>query len=63
MRILGEAKVVDDRDTKAKVAGLVEWFNMFWKSVDDPGYTLLQIVPKKIVYSKPGDMQAHEFTL
>ena len=63
MRIIGDAKIVEDRDTKAKVAGMAVWFNMFWKSVDDPDYTLLQIVPKKIRYSKPGEMQAHDFTL
>jgi len=63
MRIIGEAKVVEDRDTKAKIAGMAQWFSMFWKSVDDPGYTLLQIVPRRIVYSRPGDMKAHEFTL
>lgn len=63
MRILGDAKIVEDRETKTKVAGMAQWFSMFWKSVDDPGYTLLQIVPKKIRYSKPGEMQSHEFTL
>lgn len=63
LRIAGTARIVEDRDTKARIANLLEFFDTFWESVDDPNYTLLQISPEEIEYTRPGEFEAHRMTL
>ena len=53
LRITGEAKIIKDRQIKAKLARHCDFFSRHWKSVDDPNYTLLQIVPSEITYVTP----------
>ena len=63
LRLAGIAEVVKDRATREKVAGTVEWFNVFFKSADDPGFTLLEVHPKAAEYMRPGEMEIHRFPL
>lgn len=63
LRFAGTAEIVEDREWKAQIADAVEWFNAFWKSVDDPGYTLLRISPEEVEYMRPGEMEIHKMRL
>jgi general stress protein 26 len=63
IRIAGEAKIVEDMKTKAKIAGVIKFFDQFWKGVDDPSYTLLHISPKEVEYMRPGEMKIRRFKL
>ena len=53
LRITGVAKIIEDRQVKAKLARHCDFFSKHWKSVDDPNYTLLQIIPSEITYVTP----------
>jgi len=59
----GEANIVQDKKTKKLVADNVSFFKEYWKSVDDPNYTLLEIVMKEIEYLKPGVFKVEKFSL
>lgn len=63
LRLGGTAEIVKDREPRAAIADTVEWFNVFFKSVDDPGYTLLEIHPESAEYIRPGEMNIHRFSL
>ena len=53
LRVTGLAKIIKDRQIKAKLAKHCSFFSRHWKSVDDPNYTLLQIIPSEITYVTP----------
>ena len=53
LRVTGLAKIIKDRQIKAKLAKHCNFFSRHWKSVDDPNYTLLQIIPSEITYVTP----------
>jgi len=53
LRVTGLAKIIKDRQIKAKLAKHCNFFRRHWKSVDDPNYTLLQIIPSEITYVTP----------
>ena len=53
LRVTGLAKIIKDRQIKAKLAKHCNFFSKHWKSVDDPNYTLLQIIPSEITYVTP----------
>ena len=50
LRVTGLAKIIKDRQIKAKLAKYCNFFSKHWKSVDDPNYALLQIIPSEITY-------------
>ena len=53
LRVTGLAKIIKDRQIKAKLAKHCNFFSKHWKSVDDPNYALLQIIPSEITYVTP----------
>ena len=63
IRVAGMAKIIKDRETKSKIAGHCDFFSRHWESVDDPGYTLIQICPVEIEYLRPGEFPALKFKL
>ncbi|MCK4717143.1 MAG: pyridoxamine 5'-phosphate oxidase family protein [Thermoplasmata archaeon] len=63
VRIAGNAEIVEGRDTKNRIAGLTPFFDMHWKSTEDPNYTLLNIHAKEIEFIKPGEMLAKKYRL
>ena len=48
LRVLGAAKIVRNRSTKAKLAAHLPFFKEHWKDVNDPNYTLLEIRPSEV---------------
>jgi general stress protein 26 len=57
LRISGEAHVVEDRDTRKKVADATSYFRNYWSGVDDPNYALIRIDPMKAAYMAPGEFE------
>jgi len=53
LRVAGLAKIITDRETKAKIARHCDFFSKHWKDIDDPDYTLLEICPTEIEYVTP----------
>jgi len=53
IRVTGLAKIIEDKEIKAKIAKHFDSFNKHWESVDDPDYTLLEIRPAEIEYVRP----------
>ena len=50
IRVSGISRIINNRKTKAKIAENFDSFSEHWKSVDDPNYTLIEILPKEIEY-------------
>jgi general stress protein 26 len=63
LRIAGITKIVDNMDTKKKIADQLDFFSYYFKSVEDPNYTLLEIIPEEIEYLKEGQYPARKFRL
>lgn len=63
IRGVGEALIVQDREMKKKLADTMPFFNEYWKEVDDPNYTLLEILVREIEYLKPGMLEIERFSL
>jgi len=53
LRVAGLAKIINDKETKAKIARHCDFFSKHWESEDDPSYTLLEIYPLEIEYVTP----------
>jgi len=53
LRVAGLAKIIEDKEIKAKIARHCDFFSRHWESVDDPNYTLLEICPVEIEYVRP----------
>ena len=53
IRVTGLAKTIKDRHVKTKLAKHCDFFSKHWKNVDDPNYTLLQILPSEAKYVTP----------
>ena len=63
IRAAGFAKIISDRETKAKVARHCDFFGEHWVSPDDPNYTLLELKLEDIEYLKPNENMVREFKL
>jgi len=53
MRVTGQAKITKDKEIKAKLAKHCHFFSRHWQSVDDPNYTLLNLIPSTVTYVTP----------
>ncbi len=56
VRFSAIAKIIDDKKVRSRLASATSFFSNYFKSADDPKFTLLQITPKQIEYMKPGQM-------
>ena len=63
IRANGIAKIIQDRDTKEELANQVDYFKSYWKGVDDPNYTLLEIEITEIEYMKPGEYAGQRYLI
>ncbi len=50
LRATAEAFIVDDLETREKVTASIPWFTGYWKSADDPNFTLIRLDLKKILF-------------
>jgi general stress protein 26 len=48
VRATGKLQIIDDPALRTELAGQMSFFNMFWKSPEDPEYTLMRLDLNKI---------------
>jgi len=60
-RMSGKAIVVTDPETRAAISEKVDYFKNYWKTPEDPTYTLLEIDVKEVDVLKPGEMLANRY--
>lgn len=63
IRAAGLAKIVQDKKIKEKIAKNCDFFSSYFKSPDDPNYTLLEMQVADIEYLRPDELYAHRFSL
>jgi general stress protein 26 len=63
VRVAGVARIIMDKERKSKIAEHCDFFSKYWKSVDDPDYTLIEMLPIEIEYLNPGEFLARKFKL
>ena len=63
IRAAGSAKIISDRETKAKVARNCDFFSEYWKSPDDPNYALLELKLNEIEYLRTDETVAKRLKL
>lgn len=56
IRFSGLAKLIENPNERKRVAQATSFFSEFWSSPQDPEYTLLHLIPRKIEYLKPGQL-------
>ena len=50
LRATAEAIIVDDPTKREEIASLIPWFMGYWKSSDDPNFTLIRLNMIKILF-------------
>ena len=50
LRATGEAFIVDDKKTRDGVVSAIPWFTNYWKSSEDPDFTLIRLDLKMILF-------------
>jgi uncharacterized pyridoxamine 5'-phosphate oxidase family protein len=63
IRVTAVAKIIQNRETKVKIAKHTDFFDEFWEDPDDPDYTLMELYPSEIEYLRPKEMSVQRFTL
>jgi uncharacterized pyridoxamine 5'-phosphate oxidase family protein len=58
-----EATIVENKDIKADVYNNISFAKEFWKSPEDPNYTLIRLQPDAFEYMKPSSVQAVKIRL
>jgi len=53
VRGAGTANIIESKELKDSIARRCDYFSMYWKGLDDPNYTLLEIVMEEIEYMAP----------
>jgi len=63
VRAAGLAKITQDRALKSKVAKYCDFFRKYWNGLNDPNYTLLEILIHEIEYVRPEGITTQKFKL
>jgi uncharacterized pyridoxamine 5'-phosphate oxidase family protein len=63
IRGTGIAILVEDKETKKDVSKAIDWFSGYWKSYDDPDFTLFRLDLDKIEVQIPVIREFHIFNL
>lgn len=62
LRARGRAEFVSDPVTRKTAAKMMPYFSMFWKTPDDPAFTLLRLHVDSFEYMRPGTMDIKRFS-
>lgn len=57
------ARIVKDKDVKAKVYGAAPLLSEFWENPEEPSYTLIELLPIGFEYYRPNSKQATKIKL
>lgn len=63
VRAAGVAKIIQDRETKVRIAKHCDFFSEHWKDPDDPNYTLIEFSISELEYLRPDETTARKFIL
>jgi len=63
IRGAGIAKIVQDKETRTRLAQHCGFFDQYWTSPDDPNYTLLELSIHEVEYLRLHETTARKFTL
>ena len=63
IRTTSEALIVHDNETRKLLAENMPYFRNFWKSPDDPHYSLFELVVKDVEYLKPGTFKIKKISV
>ena len=58
VRVECAAKIVENKDVKTDVYNNISFTKEFWRSPEDPNYTVIELKPISFEYMKPGSIQA-----
>jgi len=50
LRATAEAVIVEDSNLRESVSSSIHWFSGYWKSAEDPNFTLIRLDLKKILF-------------
>ena len=50
LRATAEAIIIEDPDRRKEVSSSIPWFSGYWKSSEDPDFTLIRLDLKKILF-------------
>ena len=50
LRATGNAFIIEDQTTRISVASSIPWFTNYWKSAEDPDFTLIRLDLKQILF-------------
>ena len=53
LRVSGKAAIIQDRESKEKIAYQCDFFHEHWHDADDPNFTLIEIYPEEFLYVTP----------
>ena len=63
VRAAGSVKIILNQSIRTGIAEKVHYFKDYWKSTEDPSYTLIEMDFKEIEYMRPGEMLAQKYCL
>ncbi len=50
LRVTATATIIEDQQTRTNVSSSIPWFSEYWKSSEDPNFTLIRLDMKKILF-------------
>jgi general stress protein 26 len=63
LRGAGFAKIIEDGETKTRLARHCDFFREHWESPDDPNYTLLELQLREVEYLRSDESRARKCKL
>lgn len=63
VRAYGDAKLILDDDTRKRLYDQCPFIQKYFKTSDDPGFTLLNIEMEEMEYLKPGEFEAAKYSV
>lgn len=58
VRFIGTATIVEDKETKNRIAPAFPFFTNYWETADDPNCTLIETNIEQLEYMQPGEFLA-----
>ncbi len=63
VRFIGTATIVEDKETKNRIAPTFPFFTNYWETADDPNCTLIEAEVERLEYMQPGEFLAKYFEI
>ncbi|MCK4265874.1 MAG: pyridoxamine 5'-phosphate oxidase family protein, partial [Thermoplasmata archaeon] len=63
VRFIGTATIVEDKETKNRIAPAFPFFTNYWETADDPNCTLIEAEVERLEYMQPGEFLAKYFEI